>query len=226
MIGMKFVRWTVHSSAGNRNSRAYWNCKCDCGTERAVDGRELRRGKTKSCGCLRDELASVMHRRPEGVQLPMYVTHKAEFSAWQSLIQRCENDNNPGYHNYGGRGIQTCHRWTSGDGDKSGFECFLSDMGPRPSAEYSIDRINNDGNYEPGNCRWATRQEQHSNRRDNFIVEYCGENVTITEACKRAGVAVKTIKFRLRKGWSIERALFEPANQKYNHQSKRQEMVT
>ncbi len=123
-----------------------------------------------------------------------------EYRAWQKLIDRCENPKSQTYHNYGGRGIAVCDRWHS-------FTEFYADMGDRPSPQHSIDRINNDGNYEPSNCRWATIQEQNSNRRDNRIVEVNGLALTTAEWARRLGINGRTFACRIEAGWSPEEAV-------------------
>lgn len=123
-----------------------------------------------------------------------------EYCAWTQMRDRCRRQSHPGYELYGGRGITVCARWSS-------FQNFLADMGRRPSSSHSIDRIDNDGNYEPGNCRWATPKEQASNRSPNRFVEIEGERVTVQEASRRLGLGKNTVAERLRHGWSVERAL-------------------
>jgi len=168
-IGKRFGRLVVVApardyitpSTGDRRRR--WLCLCDCGKEKTIHESSLSRGYTKSCGCLNRELvlernalhgaASRENRTPE-------------FVVWVNMRQRCSNQTRPDWHNYGGRGIVVCPHW------QESFEAFLSDMGERPSPQHSIDRINNDGSYAcpkccppTGNCRWATREVQTSNRR-------------------------------------------------------------
>jgi hypothetical protein len=129
-----------------KTAQAHWLCRCQCGQLTVVNGSSLRRGRTRSCGCGR-----IKHGLTHAVP---------EYHVWQSMRQRCLNPNHPGYRYWGGRGITICQRWASS------FEAFYADMGPRPGPEYSIDRIDNDGNYELGNCRWATPVQQQRNRRD------------------------------------------------------------
>jgi hypothetical protein len=126
-----------------------------------------------------------------------------EHLTWKRIRQRCLSRLSPDYADYGGRGIAICQRW-------SAFENFLADMGPRPSPEHSIDRIDNDGNYEPSNCRWATIHEQARNRRNNRYVEVCGERMLLCVALERFGIADDTYRKRLRLGWSEDRALSAP----------------
>lgn len=145
-----------------------WLCACDCGGEKMINPSNLKRRLTKSCGCLNRELTSQRSTRPfQWRKIP-------EYKIWQGIIQRCENQNDKDYKNYGGRGIRVCDVWHA-------FDCFLSDMGPRPSNEFSIDRIDVNGNYEQNNCRWATRTEQARNKRNNLIVEINGRRGCLVE---------------------------------------------
>lgn len=149
LIGRKFNYLTVIERAANEvrghSIHARWLCRCDCGKTITVVSTALRSGRTKSCGHAR---GIVKHR----------MVGTPEYSTWYGMITRCTNPRQPAYKNYGGRGITVCERW------RNSFAEFFTDMGPRPEG-LSLDRINNDGNYEPGNCRWATRREQRLNSR-------------------------------------------------------------
>jgi hypothetical protein len=153
ITGQRFGRLAVIGFAkidGRR--RAHWLCRCDCGNEVVVRGQSLRSGDTQSCGCLQ-QFANLKHgHRRSHSPSPEYIS-------WCSMLTRCTNPKATGFANWGGRGITVCERWLHS------FANFLADMGLKPSPDLSLDRIDNDGNYEPGNCRWATPEEQNNNQR-------------------------------------------------------------
>jgi hypothetical protein len=149
----RFGRLEVVGDAPRLNGRPAFLCRCDCGTEKAIRRSSLKAGFTRSCGCLRRE------RMATGVpQTKHGMWRHSLYSTWLNMRQRCGNPDAPNYHNYGGRGITICERWDD-------FANFATDMGEKPGPEYSVDRIDNDGNYEPGNCHWATPSEQSLNTR-------------------------------------------------------------
>jgi hypothetical protein len=137
-----------------RLRKVQWICRCDCGGERVVVGSELQKQKVTRCvGCRQEQLKGNGFSRRHGM------TASPIYASWRAMRERCTNPNHHAWHNYGGRGITVCDRW------KDSFETFLADVGERPSLEHSLDRIVNDGHYEPGNVRWATKSEQARNRR-------------------------------------------------------------
>ena len=179
-------------------------CSCDCGNEVTVRESALRSGNTKSCGCLHREVAAetCLSRVAHGLKgIPEYRT-------WGHIIQRCTNPNNKAWHHYGGRGIRVCDRW------RNSIDAFLEDMGRRPGPEYSIDRIDNDGNYEPGNCRWATKKVQQRNKRDNRLITCRGRTQCLGAWAEEAGIRWHTLRERLRRGWTVERAITAPVRRR------------
>jgi hypothetical protein len=176
MTEKRFNQWVVL----DRVKRDYYLCRCDCGTEKVVFMGNLRSGKSKSCGCLRDQL-SRLHNITHGM------SYSDEYKIWHGMRTRCKNPNAIGFANYGAAGIIVCERW-----DNS-FNAFYEDMGPRPSKDHSVDRINNEGNYEPGNCRWATGVEQSNNTSRNVFITHEGKTMTTAEFARLTGFTPLTV---------------------------------
>lgn len=191
LTGQKFNRLLIIEFAGVKNKVTYWKCRCDCGKEVIVAGWSVKSGGTKSCGCLVSEGNNKTHGG----------SNKAEYAIWLGMRNRCYTPSVKSYANYGGRGITVCPEW------RDSFEQFYKDMGDRPTAKHSIDRINNEGNYEPGNCRWVTHKEQCNNRRGNIPLEYNGKTQTPAQWSRELGLSRATIIQRLSYGWTVERTL-------------------
>jgi hypothetical protein len=155
------------------------------------------------CGRRKAALAQTRHgQAQDGNATP-------EYKIWQALQGRCSNPNNKGWEDYAGRGIRVCDRWRIGEGGKSGFECFFDDMGPRPSASHSIDRIDNDGPYSPENCRWATSVEQQNNKRDNHLLTIDGREQSLTQWSHEAGISPERLyRYINRRGYSPQLVAF------------------
>lgn len=184
MTGQKLGRLTVISRAeSGKRGQARWNCVCDCGGKITTDGSELRRGRTTSCGCLGKERRKEANLTHGKRGIPTY-------RVWAGMKNRCTNPNNPSYGYYGGRGIAVCERW-----DK--FENFLADMGEEPEG-MSIERKDNNGNYSPENCIYATQKEQTRNTRYNRIIKYGGREQCIADWAIELGISYGTLWRRLR----------------------------
>ena len=182
--GQRFGRLVVtkwHRTADMSHGK--WLCLCDCGTWHVATTKHLRRGDVKSCGCLARQLS------------PANKTHGSSrtglYRVWLSMRRRCENPSDPSFKNYGGRGIKVCDRWNRS------FEAFVADMGERPASALTVERIDNDGNYEPGNCKWATRQEQARNQRSNRLIEHDGRVQCLARWAEEFGIGASCLRRRL-----------------------------
>ncbi len=169
-------------------------CVCICGTKKIIDVYSVLKGDTRSCGCLHRERSKEANTRHGSCQTP-------EYAVWRNMLSRCRNPKNIRFDRYGGRGIKVCSEW------EASFEAFLSYVGHKPGPRYSLDRIDNDRNYEPGNVRWATSREQSRNRRGNRLLDHGGICMTIAEWGEKLGVSPSVISSRLYRGWTTERAL-------------------
>jgi hypothetical protein len=213
LAGRRFGLWVVGVRASNtKQGSARWYCQCDCGANGIVTAGNLHNGGSTGCGCTKPAkviAGNTTHGHTSGG------AQSSEYGTWCSMIQRCINPKVQYFAHYGGRGITVCNRWCKS------FEDFIADMGPRPSPQHSLDRFpDNDGNYEPGNCRWATQSEQARNRRNNVIVDFNGELRPIVEWAERFNLDSGVLRYRLHRGWPIEKALTKPVASKKQLLSK------
>ena len=186
----RFGRLTVLIETRRRH---YWACRCDCGTVTVVWKYSLTTGRTSSCGCYNRETTrarSITHGKKR----------TREYEAWARMIQRCRNPKCSDYPAYGGRGIQVCERWYE-------FAVFFQDMGQRPTLRHSLNRLDNDLGYSPGNVVWATAIEQGRNKRNNRMLTFRDQTKTVAEWVERLGISRAAITHRLDRGWTVERAL-------------------
>lgn len=200
--GKVYDRLTVirfHSTS--KDYRSLWLCRCECGMKVIVNGHDI--GKhTKSCGCLNDELRAA---RNFVHGFAFRGKQCAEYSVWCAMKARCYNPKNKCYHIYGGNGIRVCKRWLDS------FEKFLKDMGKRPSPKHLIDRIKNNKNYEPKNCKWSTPLESANNTSRNHLLKFNGKSQSISMWSRELGINEQTLVSRINESkWSIERALTTP----------------
>lgn len=186
-VGQKFGRLVIVRLVSGRRCE----CICDCGNTKTVFVKNLLRGVTTSCGCYRKEVTRARS-----------LTHGAsnrtpEYTVWAGIIARCYNKNASGYENYGGRGITVCGRW------KSSFSNFLADMGAKPSASHTIERCDNQKQYSPDNCIWATRTTNNNNKRTCVFIEYDGQRLTVAQWAKFFGMPARKLRTRLRYGYAL-----------------------
>ena len=186
-----------------KGTDAGYLCKCDCGNEKKVLRSNLLSGAVVSCGCFHKEAASKSSKKHGKSGDRVY-------SAWADMKSRCYDKNHISYERYGGRGITVCDKW------KNSFEAFYEDMGDPPADDYSIDRIDNNGNYEPGNCRWATPKQQSRNRRSCVMVEYNGEKMCITDLAEKLGMSAQLLRSRIKRGWDLDSAINTPPDTRNN----------
>jgi hypothetical protein len=201
-VGDKYGSWTVLEKLGYKGKYA---CVCACGYKQNIKGADLKKGKSRMCRyCAREQAPGTKHG----------MRNTSEYNTWVHMIQRCHNPNNKDYPNYGGRGIIVCDMW------RESFEAFYMTIGPKTTPEHTIERIDTNGNYAPGNVKWATRTEQNRNQRSNV-------NLTIGDVTKSVSewsldedcpVSKFTIFKRLDRGWGPRRAVFEPSQKKHGKQ--------
>lgn len=206
ILGSTFHRLTVIAFAGYHRRQAFWMCRCICGSERPYAASNLGCPSLRSCGCLKLEKAAARLTTHGKARLP-------EYRVWYSMRQRCSNPHDKGYPNYGGRGIIVCDRWAS-------FANFYADMGPRPPstpgakrATYSIERRINTEGYTPTNCYWALQCIQQRNKRTNIMITHNGTTQCMTDWILQQNISTHLVYDRLKKGWTIDEALFLPPRQ-------------
>lgn len=195
MEGQVFGAITVFKRTGtSKHGAAVWACQCKCGTLMEVEGAYLRSGK-RSCGCVKNYIHSkVTHGK----------SHTSEWNIWSCMIKRCTNPKVGNFHRYGGRGIKVCDAW------QKDFLKFLYHIGPRPSPLHTVDRINNDGNYEPGNVRWATMKEQSENKSVTRMYEHQGVKAPLAYWAEKSGMSITALFYRIKSGWSAEEIFTVP----------------
>lgn len=208
LSGMKFGRWTVIQDAGYcKNNKSVFKCVCDCGNESDVIGGNLTSGISKSCGCWKSEITRKLRTTHDRCKHPLY-------SRYRLMISRCENPDDAEYKNYGARGIAVCKEW------RESFERYANDIGNPPTPKHSVDRIDNDRGYSLDNCRWATKKEQAINRRVSRFIEFDGKTMCLADWSRSLGMKKNSIRARLKKGWSIEKALTTPRIEKGQYERK------
>lgn len=198
LTGQKFGRLKVLQYVGrNKCGDSRWLCVCDCGRQTTVNNGDLKTGNTKSCGCLR-----IKHGHSKSGKVSQI------YIAWQHMLDRCTNPDCQYYSSYGGRNISVCKRWSI-------FENFLVDMGEPPTESHSIDRIDNNGDYCPKNCRWATKRQQQGNMRSNHMITFNNKTQCLAAWSRKTSINQKTLWHRLvTLGWSIQKSLTTPTRRR------------
>lgn len=200
ITGQRFGRLTAIGPVGKNKKGVVWLCRCDCGNTVTPLTNHLASGNTKSCGCLQKEIAV---RRNTTHGMTKHPIHQI----WISIIQRCANPKDRSYANYGGRGIAICDEWRH---NFKTFHDYVSQLSHCGEEGYTLDRINNSLGYSPGNLRFATRVEQNRNQRKNVMITHNGKTQCLAAWATELDVSRATLNARLRRGWSIERALTTP----------------
>lgn len=211
ITGERYGRLVAICSTGRKRGSNYiWQFKCDCGNEVELVSGDVRSGSSSSCGCFaREECGKRMREvavRVNPLRAIHSMTGSRTFVSWDSMKQRCLNPSHNSYDYYGGRGIKVCTAWLDS------FEAFLADMCERPKG-MTLDRIDPDGNYEPGNCRWATAKDQGNNKRSSRFLTHAGKTQTVAQWADEIGISRQSLRYRLESGWSTEEAL----TMKINH---------
>lgn len=215
LTAIRVGKLTVLEKYGIKNNSLFWYCQCDCGQITLASTYQLRSGSKKSCGCSRKEFLSISSKKQSADGIGAFIrshglTKHSLYKTWLCMMQRCYHANNPKFSDYGGRGIYVCERWHN-------ISNFIEDMGDRPK-DHTLDRKDNNGPYNPENCRWATLSEQGRNRRENYdgferksnkpkYIEYEGLRLTVSQWAKRIGIHRGALSSRIKNGWPLEKAL-------------------
>lgn len=201
LSGRVYGRLTVLCRSGSLYGRPAWDCICTCGNNVRKCGNDLKVGNTASCGCLKRDITKLKNYSHG-------LTETSEYKAWCKMKSRCTNEDDISFKNYGGRGIIVCPQWINS------FENFFADMGPKPSIKHSLERMNNNGDYESGNCKWATKVEQIRNRNITERVVVNGKEISIGQLAEDYGIPYQKLYKRIKLlNWDIERACHQHRKQ-------------
>lgn len=197
-IGERVNEWTILGRSGKE-----WRCQCSCGKIQIRSRSVFKKYGPKSCGCKRGAMIAASKRTHGKTETP-------EYRVWCMMKTRCTNPKRRDYQWYGAKGITLCDRWINGDGERGGFECFLSDMGERPTPAHTIERKDGKKNYEPDNCCWLLIDAQQRNKSSNLLIEYKRKKMCAAEVAREIGMNQHTFVQRIRTGWSINAAIHTP----------------
>lgn len=198
ITGQRFGRWTVTGRAPNKGTHTHWYCRCECGTSKSVSSNNLRNGLSVSCGCYKEEIRSIRCTKHG-------LAGTKEYTAWLDAKRRCFKKDHRQYPDYGGRGITMSPEWSNS------VEKFFADMGPCPEG-LELDRINNDGNYEDGNCRWTDRATQLGNTRRSVKITHNGETLSLKQWSLKTGIPFAALSSRYY--GNVDVPLFAPSRRR------------
>ena len=219
LTGRRFGKLTVIGIANKKKNgkdrHRRWLCKCDCGNDVVVATDKLNRGDTKSCGCLKIEISKEKIIKYGKPNIKHGKSRTRIYNIYNHMTRRCFDKKDQNYINYGGRGVTVCREW------KNDFSAFYKWSIENGYKEYlTIDRIDNNGNYCPENCRWATNEEQQNNKRNNVFIEINGLKMTISQVAKKAGLSEKAMWWRVKNGWSGKDLLLPKNKRRKNNENK------
>lgn len=215
LSGQSFVRLTAIEQVRDDRGSLVWRCSCICGGEARVRAYRLKSGHTKSCGCIAREAAVINGRKATKHGLTSGGVIASEYTVWRGMLARCYYPASPSFARYGAKGIAVCDRW------RRSFAVFYEDVGPRPSLQHTLDRLDNSRGYSPDNCRWATRREQANNKTTNRRIAWGDREMTLREWADVLGLRYGMLLQRFAKGWPPERAFTEPRRVVAQHGSGR-----